>query len=77
MTDPLIRMLANLSTAEPERARADRVRARCHAMLARRPPRRFWRGAGVARLGKPLVASLGAVYLSEVIHQALHVYGIL
>lgn len=78
MTDPLIRKLAALPAAGPDPARAARVRARCHARLARtsrrvrRPtrqtPGRFW---------APLAAGLGGLYLVEAIRQALQVYGVL
>ena len=39
MTDPLLRLLHGLPQATPDAARADRIRARCHAALARRPHR--------------------------------------
>jgi hypothetical protein len=76
MTDPLMRLLAELPQAEPDRDRAARVRARCHTALARhRPrspsPRRRERVRG------PLIAALGAVYLVESVRQALLLFGII
>ena len=76
MTDPIFRMLTERPPAEPDRLRADRVRARCHDALgrarrrqaARRSPGRFW---------EPLVAGLGGVYFVESIRQALFWYGVL
>jgi len=72
MTDPLFRMLAALPPAEPEPARADRVRARCRAILARQTPHR--RKRNMTPFWAPLLAGLGGVYLGEAIRQALHLY---
>ena len=92
MTDPLLRMLERLPRAEPDVTRAERVRARCHAALARRhPPSRTgarWGAAGdsghqpkprsiAPRLWEPALAGLCLVYLTEVVRHALHLYGIL
>jgi hypothetical protein len=77
MTDPLLQMLADLPQAEPDRARADRVRLACHAALARRRRRRSPRPGGAARLWEPLVAGLGGIYLTEAVRQALLLYGVL
>ena len=76
MSDPLSRILAGLPSAEPDPARADRVRARCRATLTRLQPHRP-QPRRVTRFWAPLVAGLGGVYLTEVIRQALHLYGIL
>ncbi len=74
MTDPLLRMLANLPQADPDRLRATRVRARCHAALARGRARRARPRSH--RVGETMLASLGAVYLLESVRQALLLYGI-
>lgn len=70
MTDPLLRLLESLPEAEPDRARAARVRRRCHATLARgreREARRRNRGRFVV---ETLLASLAAAYLIETVRQA-------
>lgn len=77
MTDPLLRILADLPDAEPDAVRADRLRARCHATLARRVPRTSTPPASLPRFPVRVVAGLGGLYFSEVIHQALRLYGIL
>lgn len=77
MTDPMLRLLANLPQAEPDRARTARVRAACHRVLARsRPPSHPPRRRTVSTW-EPLVAGLGGVYLTESIRLALHLVGIL
>jgi hypothetical protein len=78
MSEPLIRLLTELPPAEPDQTRAERIRVRCHAQLARRA------SASRASAGRdrtmqvwqPLVAILGIAYLTEVILQALRVYGV-
>ena len=75
MSDPLIRLLAELSSAEPDRARSERTRRRSHAQLAARARR----AAGApqirtAQVWQPLIALLGVAYLTEVIVQALRLY---
>jgi len=77
MTDPLLRMLADLPQAEPDRARAARFRTRCHGALARQRPVRSSQPGGRVRFWEPLVAGLAAVYLTETVRQVLHLYGIL
>jgi hypothetical protein len=75
MSDPLLRMLASLPQAQPDRERAARVKARCHAVLARgrqRPPSR----GGDRRLTDGLLLCLGAAYLVEVIRLTLHLAGV-
>jgi hypothetical protein len=76
VTDPMLRLLANLPKAEPDRARAARVRSVCHAALARqRPPApRPRRPVGT---WEPVVAGLGALYLTETVWLALHLSGML
>jgi hypothetical protein len=80
MSDPMIRLLADLPSADPDPARAERTRARCRTRLAGLPrattssaPR--LRG-GKARLWQPLIAVLGVAYFAEAVVQALHVYGL-
>jgi hypothetical protein len=67
-------MLEKLPSAEYDRARADRVRARCRAVLerSRRPPRR----SRVQRVAETALAGLGAIYLVEGIRLALLMFGI-
>jgi hypothetical protein len=83
MSDTLIRLLSDLPSAEPDRARSERVRSRCRAQLARQAPRTPVTRAAppnrnrFAQLWQPLIATLGAAYLLEVIVQALAVYGLL
>jgi len=74
VTDPLLRMLESLPDAAPDRARADRVRARCHAVLARsrRPPR----ANRAVRVTETLLVGLGAIYLVETVRQAILFFGI-
>lgn len=72
-TDPIFRMLTRLPSAAPSAASVDRVRARCHAALARRqqqPTHSRQHGAFVARiLDAALVAAL-CVYLAEAVREA-------
>jgi hypothetical protein len=80
MSDPLIRLLAELPPAEPDPARAERIRMGCRARLARQAPRasasraRARRGRTV-QVWQALIAALGIAYLTDVIVQALQVYG--
>jgi hypothetical protein len=76
MTDPLLRILADLPQPEPDRARAARVRARCHAALARSGQLRAPRPSGSPRLWETLLAVLGGAYLIETVRQALLVFGL-
>ena len=80
MNDPLLRRLEHLERAEPDRARDERVRARCHTAMARRraahqPERRSTPAA--TRWEPALALGLCMAYLSVVVRQALHLYGIL
>ena len=81
MSEPLIRLLAELPPAEPDPTRAERIRMRCRARLARQPPRASASSAPSPRdravqLWQPLIAILGVAYLTEVILQALRVYSL-
>jgi len=87
MTDPLLELLDGLPSATLDDSRADRIRARCHAALAlglqsaeregARERRRVTRQARTIRRWPPIVAGLGGLYLTEVLHQALALYGLL
>jgi hypothetical protein len=77
--DPVFRQLGRLAPAVPDPAHSARVRARCHAGLARRrrqheasarPP-----AANGAPLAVALVGSLSLIYLAVVIGHALAIYG--
>jgi hypothetical protein len=78
MSEPLMRMLAELPTAEPDPARAERLRMRCRTQLERRAPRASRVSAPRITTGlvwQPLIiALLGAAYLTEVIVLALRLY---
>lgn len=82
MSEPLIRRLAELQAAEPDPAWAERIRIRCRTQLAREAPRASaLRRAPAQRertvqVWQPLIAVLGIAYLSEVIVQALRVFGL-
>ncbi len=77
MTDSLLRTLATLPSAQPDAARAVRVRAKCHAALERGRPRPATKRRYAAFAWEPLVAGLGGLYLTETIRQVLHAYGVL
>ncbi len=79
MSEPLIRLLSELPLVEPDSARAERMRMHCRARLARKAP-----GATVSRASDkrvraawpPLIAALGVAYATEVIVQAIRLYGV-
>ena len=82
MSEPLMRLLAELQADEPDPARAERIRSRCRTQLAREAPRASAlrrapaRRDGTVQVWQPLVAVLGIAYLTEVIVQALRVFGL-
>jgi hypothetical protein len=78
MNDPLLLTLEHLERVEPDRARAERVRARGHAaMVRRRAARQPAPHAARAAAWKPaLAAGFCLAYVSEIVRQALHLYGI-
>ncbi len=80
MSEPLTVLLAELAPAEPDPARAEQIRIRCRARLvqqARRAPvSRDSIAVRTAKLWQPLIAALGVAYLTEVIVQALHLFGV-
>jgi hypothetical protein len=82
MSDTLIRLLGELPAADPDRARSERVRLRCHARLVRQSERASAsrapaRPSRTAPLWPSLIATLGIAYLADVIVQALGLYGLL
>ena len=81
MPDPLMQVLAELPSAEPDFVRAERIRLRCLARLARQARRASDSRPSAprqrtAQLWQPLIAVLGAIYLTEVIVEALRFYGL-
>jgi hypothetical protein len=74
MSEPMIRLLAELPTARPDPARAERIRMRCRARLARPAPRASASRVFAPRAWQSLIALLGVAYLTEVIIQALRLY---
>lgn len=79
MNDPLLRRLGRLERAEPDRARGERVCARCHAAMVRRQAARQTApsSARAARWEPAFAAGVCLAYLSVVVRQALQLYGIL
>jgi hypothetical protein len=81
MSDPMIRLLAELPPAEPDPVRAERIRMRCRARLARQVAHASARAPGppgrTAQVWQSLIAVLGVVYLTEVIVQAVRLYRLL
>ena len=78
--DPYLRTIANLTTYEPDRRCADRIRARCHARIAKRKrsePLSFLDATRYHRriLEASVVIVVCAVYLCEVLHRDLSLYG--
>lgn len=80
MSESLIRLLGELPPAEPDAARAERIRMGCRARLARRARRASTARNPAARLRaahlwQPLTVGLGVAYLAAVIVQAFRLYG--
>ena len=77
MSDPLTQLLTALPIAEPDTARAERLRTSCQARLAsqRRPAERHPIPLGA--VWQPAIALLGVAYLLEAIAQALGLFGLL
>jgi hypothetical protein len=78
MSEPLIHLLSELPRVEPDPARAERIRMRCRARLAPRKPDAFVSRASAPRLTaawQPLIAVLGVAYLTDVIVEAIRLYG--
>ena len=76
MCEPLIRLMAELPPVEPDPARAARTRIRCRARLARQAPRAPASRLRTEKVWQPMIALLGAAYLTEVIVQAVLLYSL-
>jgi hypothetical protein len=81
MSEPLIRLLSELPSAEPDSARTERTRMHCRARLERQALRAFASPAAARshlslQVWQPLIAVLAIIYMTEVIVQALRVYGL-
>jgi hypothetical protein len=81
MSEPLTRLLAELPPIDPDPARTERIRVRCRAVMARQAPRASASPAadprgGALQLWQPLIVVLSVAYLTEVIVQAIRVYGV-
>lgn len=63
--------VSRLPVLAPDQDRAERLRARCRARLARRTP------APRRRYSAALLAGICLVYLSAVVHDVLHWRGLL
>ena len=79
MPDTLSCLLAELPSAEPAPARAERTRARCRVQMERhtRPaPRVNTQPGRTGQLWQPLAAVLGVAYMTEAIVEALRFLGL-
>ena len=74
--DPLIHLLARLPQAQPDAERSARVRARCGGVLMRRQRSEAARPTPAFRLW-PLGVALSGAYVTEVVRQALRLYGLI
>jgi hypothetical protein len=75
-----LQMIAGLTIYEPDRRCTDRIRARCHARMARRrgaeaAPSRGAAGYWRRILEPSVVIFVCTVFLCEVAHRALLLYG--
>jgi len=76
MSEPLIRLLAELPPADPDPARAKWMRAGPVAEAARASTSPVPGSRGrTAQLWQPLIALLGVAYLTEVVVQTIRFYG--
>lgn len=78
--NPDLRILSNLRTYEPDRRCADRIRAHCHSRIAKRKRPEAVAPPSAVRycrliLEPSLVSIVCAVFLCEVLHRALLLYG--
>jgi len=79
MNEPMIELLRNLPSANPDPARAERTRVRCRTRMSavraapasKRPEPLGWK----MQLWQPLIAVLGCAYVAEAVVQALRTYG--
>ena len=74
MSDPLMHTLAKLPTAEPEAARAERIKIKCRARLARQAPRAVEPRMKSAYVWQPLIAVTAVAYLVGAVVEAVRVY---
>ena len=89
MNESLSRLLGELPQAESDQARSDRLRSRCHAILANQRSRTTARqptpsGLRHSAIGlrkasawpwESAVVGVGCLYFAGVIREALQVYG--
>jgi hypothetical protein len=80
LNDPVLASLATLRTRDVHERRADRLRARCHALLrarSRRNPRAgFVNGTAFRRLIAPALGGAWCLaYVVEIIRRAAAIYG--
>jgi len=78
--EPDLRIVSCLQTHEPDQRCADRIRARCHARVARRKRPDTVAPHAIVRsyrciLEPSLVTIACTVFLCEVLHRALLLYG--
>jgi hypothetical protein len=73
MSEPLIALLATLASARPDAVRAEQIRTRCRARLARRVPEAVASPVRITPLSQPLLTVLGVAYLTAAIVEALSV----
>jgi hypothetical protein len=80
MSESLIRRLGELPAAEPDITRAEHIRKRCRAHMARHERRSLVSsmpaGERMAPVWQSAIAVLGLVYLTQAIRFALAVYGL-
>jgi len=74
MSEPLMRLLAELPTAELEPERGERIRRSCRARLVRHAPPAPSSTIAFTPVWRLLVALLGAAYLIAAIIEAARVY---
>jgi hypothetical protein len=79
--DPIMQALAGLAVNAPDRGRAARTRAQCLAALDRQRRAEAWSGHVIVSLRRrvlepALVVAASAIYLTEVVRRALHLYGL-
>ena len=79
MSEPMIKLLADLQLADPDPSRGERTRMRCRARLASR--RRVTTSSAPSGHGRnvvfwqPLIAVLSVAYFAAAVVQALRAYG--
>lgn len=77
--DLMLRHLRRLPSLEPDAARAEAIRARSRAIIARRrrrPAHSGWGGLTAPVLERALVGGLSLIYLSAVVQDVLRLHGI-